>query len=221
MVPVALPVAPCPVVSAAGESDRVYSGAALTVRVSGVERLPGVPVPSTVRLYTPGATAAPTLTVSVELVPVGAAGLNDPVTPVGAPPRLKVTAPAKLVRVMVTVELPVAPCPIVSAAGESDRVYSGAALTVRVSGVERLPGVPVPSTVRLYTPGATAAPTLTVSVELVPVGAAGLNDPVTPAGAVPRLRVTGPVKLVRVIVTADVPVAPCPIVSAAGESDRV
>src|SRR5437899_10908524 len=102
---------------------------------------------------------------------------------------------------MVTVELPVAPCPIVSAAGESDRVYSGAALTVRVSGVERLPGVPVPSTVRLYTPGATAAPTLTVSVELVPVGAAGLNDPVTPAGAVPRLRVTGPGKRVGEVMT--------------------
>ena len=48
-----------------------------------------------------------------------------------------------------------------------------------------------------------------------------MNDPVTPAGAVPRLRVTGPVKLVRVIVTAELPVAPCPIVSAAGESDRV
>src|SRR5437660_12668422 len=117
---------------------------------------------------------------------------------------------------MVTVELPVAPCPIVSAAGESDRVYSGAALTVRVSGVERLPGVPVPSTVRLYTPGATAAPTLTVSVELVPVGVAGSNDPVTPAGALPRLSVTAPVKFVRVIVTVVVPVAPRSIASAAG-----
>ena len=65
---------------------------------------------------------APTLTVSVALVPVGAAGLNDPVTPVGAPPRLSVTASVKLVRVMVTVVLPVAPWTIVSAAGASDSV---------------------------------------------------------------------------------------------------
>ena len=64
---------------------------------------------------------APTLSVSVELVPGGAVGLNDPATPVGAPPKLKVTAPVKFVRVMVTVVLPVAPCTIVSAAGESDR----------------------------------------------------------------------------------------------------
>ena len=51
---------------------------------------------------------------------MGAAGLNAPVTPVGALPRLRVTAPVKLVRVMVTVEVPVAPCVMVSAAGESD-----------------------------------------------------------------------------------------------------
>ena len=52
------------------------------------------------------------------------------------------------------------------------------------------------------------------------MGAAGLNDPVTPAGALPRLSVTAPVKLVRVIVTVEVPVAPWPIVSAAGASDN-
>ena len=60
-----------------------------------------------------------------------------------------------------------------------------------------------------------------MSVELVPVGAAGLNEPVTPAGALPRLKVTAPVKFVRVIVTVVLPVAPCPIVSAVGESDSV
>ena len=66
---------------------------------------------------------------------------------------------------------------------------------------------------------ATAAPTLTVSVELVPVGAVGLNDPVTPAGALPRLNVTAPVKFVRVTVTVVGAFAPGAIVSAAGESD--
>ncbi len=33
---------------------------------------------------------------SVELFPVGAAGLNEPVTPAGAPPRLSVTAPVEI-----------------------------------------------------------------------------------------------------------------------------
>ena len=60
-----------------------------------------------------------------------------------------------------------------------------------------------------------------MSVELVPVGAAGLNDPVTPLGALPKLNVTAPVKFVRVIVTVAVPVAPCSTVSSAGVSDSV
>ena len=53
------------------------------------------------------------------------------------------------------------------------------------------------------------------------MGAAGLNDPVTPVGALPRLSVTAPVKFVRAIVTVVVPVAPGSTVSAAGESDSV
>ena len=53
---------------------------------------------------------------------MGAAGSNAPVTPVGALPRLKVTAPVKLVRAMVTVVVPVVPWMIVSAAGASDNV---------------------------------------------------------------------------------------------------
>ena len=51
---------------------------------------------------------------------MGAAGSNAPVSPVGAPPRLSVTAPVKLVRVIVTVVVPVAPWAIVSAAGASE-----------------------------------------------------------------------------------------------------
>src|SRR5438874_2490438 len=77
--------------------------------------------------------------------------------------------------------------------------------TVRVSGVERWPAVPLPSTVRKYTPGSTAPSTLSVRVELVPVGAAGANEPVIPAEAPPRLNVTGSVKLVRVRLTVVVP----------------
>ena len=55
-------------------------------------------------------------------------------------------------------------------------------------------------------------------VELVPVGPAGSNDPVTPAGALPRLNVTAPVKFVRVIVTVSKPVPPSIILSAPGAS---
>ena len=62
----------------------------------------------------------PTFSVSVEVVPVGAAGLNEPVTPAGAPPRLNVTAPVKLVRVRVTLVVPLPPGTIVSADGERD-----------------------------------------------------------------------------------------------------
>ena len=80
---------------------------------------------------------------------MGAAGSNEPVTPAGALPKLNVTPPPKFVRVMVTVVVPLAPCPIVSAADDSDSVYAGAALTVSVSGVERSPMVPLPSTVKL------------------------------------------------------------------------
>ena len=58
-----------------------------------------------------------------------------------------------------------------------------------------------------------------MSVELVPVGAAGLKDPVTPAGALPKLNVTAPVKFVRVRVTVVFPVKPWTMVSADGERD--
>ena len=91
---------------------------------------------------------------------------------------------------------------------------------MRASGVERLPALAVPSTVRFWIPGVTVAPTVSVSTEVVPVGAAGSNDPVTPAGALPRLNVTAPVKLVRVILTFAVPVMPWTTVSAAGVSDN-
>ncbi len=54
-------------------------------------------------------------------------------------------------------------------------------------------------------------------MELVPIGAAGLKTPVTPAGAPPRLKVTGPAKLlIRVIVTAVVLLSPWLMVSAVG-----
>src|SRR5690349_7676951 len=100
-----------------------------TVRVSPVERGPAPLVPLIVRLYVPGVTEGPTLTVSVELVPVGADGMKEPVTPLGAPARLSVTAPVKLVRVRRTVVGALPPCAIESAAGERDNPRATIGLT--------------------------------------------------------------------------------------------
>jgi len=61
------------------------------------------------------------LTVSVELLPVGADGLKEPVTPLGAPARLSVTAPVKFVRVRRTVVGTLPPWAIESAEGERDK----------------------------------------------------------------------------------------------------
>ena len=51
---------------------------------------------------------------------MGADGLNEPVTPAGAPVRLNVTAPVKLVRVRRTVVVPLPPGAIESADGVRD-----------------------------------------------------------------------------------------------------
>ena len=68
----------------------------------------------------PGAVPSATVSVKVDVVPVGAAGTNAAVTPEGNPPTASVTAPVKFVRVIVTVEVPFAPSWIVSAAADSD-----------------------------------------------------------------------------------------------------
>ena len=51
---------------------------------------------------------------------MGAAGANEPLIPAEAPPRLSVTAPVKLVRVRLTVVVPLAPGRIVRADGDRD-----------------------------------------------------------------------------------------------------
>src|SRR5689334_3981786 len=57
-----------------------------------------------------------------------------------------------------------------------------------------------------------------VAVLLLPVVDAGDSVTVTFAGWPPAVRFTAPVKLVRVIVIALVPLAPCPIVAGAADS---
>jgi hypothetical protein len=59
--------------------------------------------------YTPGVVVVATATVMLDAVPVTLVGVNANVIPAGPPPALNVTAPAKLVRVIVTSVLPVRP----------------------------------------------------------------------------------------------------------------
>jgi hypothetical protein len=58
-------------------------------------------------------------------------------------------------------------------------------------------------------------------VDVVPAGVAGLNVPVTPAGAPSRASVTGSAKLVRVSVTVACPCAPCATDTGDGATARV
>src|SRR5437762_2876875 len=69
------------------------------------------------------------LSVAVALV-----GLSVAVTPVGAPETASAIAPAKLLRVMFTVLVPVAPCATESVAGDMASVKpdAGAAVTTRL-----------------------------------------------------------------------------------------
>ena len=61
---------------------------------------------------------------------------------------------------------------------------------------------------------------VTVSVELFPVVLVGLRVAVTPVGAPVTASATSPVKFVRVMFTAAVPLAPCATDNVVGESAK-
>ena len=91
-----------------------------------------------------------------------------------------------------------------------------AAATVTVSAKVALTvvtPVPVAVDVSVYEPGAVAAPTVIATVCTSP---AAVTAVVTPAGAPVTATVTGPVKLVRVMVAANDPVPPCTTDALAG-----
>ena len=96
------------------------------------------PEPVTVRVDVPVATDAETVMVNVDVaeppeVKVTEVGLNEAVTPVGAPETERLTVPAKPLRdVTVIVDVPELPCAMVREVGEADIEKSGAALTVRL-----------------------------------------------------------------------------------------
>jgi hypothetical protein len=172
--------------------------------------------------YVPAATAAPTATVAVEVsvVPLSVAGLNVTVTPVGAPLLVRATSPVKFVRVNVTVDVPDAPACTESVAGFVEiEIAAAGAVTVSVSvAVAFEMPVPLPVIVIVWLPGATAAPTSTVTVAVFAVVLAGLIVTVTPVGAPLAASATEPVKLLRVIVRFEVPDAPAATDSVVGAS---
>ena len=110
-------------------------------------------VPVTVTVYVPGATAAPTETVSVELPPaVTELGFNDTVGPVGLTLALRLTVPALPDTTAVEIALvPLAPCWMVRLLGAALMLksFGGGAVTVTVTVVEWIfdPSVPVTVTV--------------------------------------------------------------------------
>ena len=96
-----------------GLAERLKSGEvpAVTVRLTDVVRVPGEPVPDTVRFVVPSAAVLLAVNVSDALPPVVDVGLNVAVTPLGRPATgLKATLPVNPpVRVMLIV---VEPCPL-------------------------------------------------------------------------------------------------------------
>src|SRR5512146_2056740 len=92
---------------------------AVTVSVSvDVWSVSPVAVPLIVTVAWPTVAVADAVSVSVDEFVVGAAGLNAAVTPLGRPLADSVTAPAKpFVRLMVTVDVPFAPCATLRAVG--------------------------------------------------------------------------------------------------------
>jgi hypothetical protein len=86
------------------------------------------------------------LTVSVDEFAVVGFGLNEAVAPAGSPDRLKVTLPVKPpLRVIVTVNVVLAPWVMVLDDGDADRVKLAGELTTSVTVVEctMVPLVPV------------------------------------------------------------------------------
>ena len=68
-------------------------------------------MPRIVTVAAPVVAVADAVSVSTELLPVAAAGLNAAVTPLGRPVAVRFTVPANpFVRVMFTVDVPFAPC---------------------------------------------------------------------------------------------------------------
>lgn len=183
-------------------------------------RLPEVPVIVTVAV--PGDAELAALSVSVlVLVVVALVGLNDAVTPVGRPDAARATAPVKpFCGVIEMVLVPLAPCTMLTLAGDAAMVNAERPVTVsdRRAVLVKLPEVPVIVIVDVDE----AAELLAVSVSvLLVLAVAGLNDAVTPAGRPDAARFTAPLKpFCALIVIVLAPLAPAVIASVDADEDR-
>ena len=169
----------------------------------------------------PGATDAPTVSVSVEELPaVTVAGLKLAVAPAGRPEALSATdCAASTVTAVEIVDVPLAPCAKLTLAGAAETEKSvGAAVTVSVTVVVWVALVPLPTTVSVYVPGAVAAPAVTVIVDEPPaVMLDGAKPTVVPAGAPVALKETlcaDP--FVTAVETVDFALAPCTTLTVVG-----
>jgi hypothetical protein len=217
------PLAPCGIVKPFGEAERVKFGGvtALTVREIVVlfVKLPEVPVMVTVA----GPATAVLLADSVNvLVLVAGLGLKVAVTPVGKPVADKVTLPLKPFSGETVIVLePLAPCGIVKPFGVAERVKFGGVTAVTVREIVvlfvKLPEVPVMVTVA----GPATAVLLADRVNVLVLAAGlGLKVAVTPFGRPDTEKLTLPVKpFSAATVIVLVPLAPCAIVTLAGEAE--
>jgi len=185
------------------------------------DRLP--PAPVTVIVAAPSVAVLDTDRVRTLLLPVAGFELKLGVTPAGNPLALNVTPPVKPpVRVIVIVLVPLAPRLIVKLAGLAESVKSGGctSLTVRLNEIFRVRPPPVPVMVSATAPSVAVLDAATVISVLPPGAGFGLKLMVTPAGAVPELKVTLSAKPpVRVIVIVRVPLAPRATFRLVGEAD--
>ena len=154
--------------------------------------------------------------------------MNAVVTPLGRPVAVSVTAPAKpLVRVIVTVEVPVAPCCTVAGpVAAIVKLPTVTAVTVSATvAVLLVWPVAVLVNVTVVGPPAVAfaaAVSVMVDVDDVPGMLCGLNTAVTPVGRPVKARPTAPAKPpVLVRVTVRLLVEPCPMLIVAGAIARV
>jgi hypothetical protein len=152
----------------------------VTVRLIAtvVLRLPDLPVMVTVDVTA----TAEGATVSVRMALAGVVpALNEPATPAGRPEMLTVTAFEKpFCGVRESVLLPVAPCGMLSAVGEADKMNVGCGVMVSATVVLaiRTPEVPV-----MVTVAEDAAVLAAVKVTVLWPAITGLKAAVTPAGS--------------------------------------
>lgn len=183
----------------------------MTVRLIAtvVLRLPDLPVIVTVDV--PAAAEGAAVSVRIALAGVDPA-LNKPVMPAGRPEMLTVTALAKpFCGVRVRVLLPVAPCGMLSAVGEADKMNVGCGVMVSAIVVLLVVLPELPITVTVEYPGAVLAAALNVRV-VVRVADAALNVAVIPAGKPVTEKATVPLKLVcgvTVMVLVALPLRKC------------